>query len=98
MFVGLELVEGISDPGVLISQVLEFEDCQGQAIQEDHHVRAAIILVLNHRELVYREPVVIVRVLEIKKLYLIVSNTVVFAVLDVDSLCQEFLKTPIAFL
>ena len=62
--VGLELVEGGVDGGVLVGGVLEFEQRQRQAVDEQHHVRAAVGLGaglqvdIGDGELVDRQPVV----------------------------------------
>ena len=57
--VGLELLKGVPDGGVLVGGVLELDHGQGQAVDEDHHVRPAVVVVLDHRELVDRQPVVV---------------------------------------
>ncbi len=65
LLVGLELVESIPDGGVFVGRVFQLEDGQRQAVYEDDDVGAAVVLALDHRELVHHEPVVGVRVLEI---------------------------------
>ena len=55
VLVGLELVEGPFESGVLIAGVLQLNHSQGQAVDEQHHVRASIVAVLNHRVLVEKE-------------------------------------------
>ncbi len=57
-FVSLELVVGGPDRRVLVRRALELDDGQGQAVDEDHDVRPAVVLALDHRELVDRHPVV----------------------------------------
>ena len=64
--VGLELLEGRPDGGVLVRRVLELDDRQRQAVDEEHDVRPAAVLVLHHGELVDRQPVVGGRVLEVQ--------------------------------
>jgi hypothetical protein len=63
--VGLELLEGAPDRGVLGRGVLQLQHRQRQAIHEQHHVRPAAVLVLHHAELVHRQPVVARRVVEV---------------------------------
>ena len=63
--VGLELLEGRPDRGVLVGGVLQLDDRQRQAVDEQHHVRPARVLVLDDGELVDGQPVVVVRVVEV---------------------------------
>lgn len=63
--VGLYLGEGVPDRSVLVGCVLEFEDCQGQTVHEYDYVGAPVVLVLDDRELVDREPVVVLRAIEV---------------------------------
>jgi hypothetical protein len=65
-FVGLELLEGRPDRGILVRRVFELYDRQRQAVDEEHDVRSAAMLVLRHGELVDRQPVVGGRVLEVQ--------------------------------
>jgi hypothetical protein len=65
-FVGLELLEGRPDRGVLVRSVLELHDGQRQAIDEEHNVQPAAVLVLRHGALVDGQPVVSGRVLEVQ--------------------------------
>ena len=39
-FVGLQLLEGGLDGGVFVGGVFEFDDDQGQAVDEEDHIRA----------------------------------------------------------
>ena len=54
----LELLPGVPDVGVLVGGVLEFDDAERQAVQEEDYVRAAGGLILLDRELVDGQPVV----------------------------------------
>ena len=56
--VGLELLPGLLDRGVLVGGVLELDHAQGQAVDEEHDVGTAVVLVLDDGELVDREEVV----------------------------------------
>ena len=56
--VGLQLLPRRPDGGVLVYRVLELDDAQGQAVDEQHDVGAAGVLVLRDSELVDRQPVV----------------------------------------
>ena len=59
--VGLQLVEGAVERGVFVAGVFQLDDAERQAVDEDHDVRPAVRLVLDHGELVDRQPVVGVR-------------------------------------
>jgi hypothetical protein len=43
VFVGLELVEGLVDVGVFVGGVFEFDDGDGQAVEEEDDVGAAVL-------------------------------------------------------
>ena len=64
--VGLQLVEGVPEGRVLVGRVLQFDDGQRQAVDEQHHVRPALVLVLHDGELIDREEVVVGRVVEVE--------------------------------
>ena len=66
--VGLELLPGLLDRGVLVGGVLELDQAQGQAVDEEHDVGTAVVLVLDDGELVDREEVVRPRALEVDDL------------------------------
>src|SRR5438270_110675 len=50
--VGLQLVEGTVERGVLVAGVLQFDDAKRQPVDEDHNIRPALRLVFDHRVLV----------------------------------------------
>ena len=60
LFVCLELLERLPDVGIFVRCILQFDDTQQQAIDENYHVRAAVVLALYYGELVHHQPVVIV--------------------------------------
>ena len=62
LLVGLELRERLPDVGVFVRRIFQFNDAQRQAVDENHHVRAAVVLAFDHRELVHHQPVVIFHV------------------------------------
>ena len=64
--VGPELLPGAADGCVLGRRVLELDDGERQAVHEQHDVGATLVVVLDHRELVDREPVVVGRPLEVE--------------------------------
>ena len=63
--VGLELLPGGPDGGVLVGGVLQLYDAQGQAVDEQHDVRPAGIPVLRDCELVDGEEAVVGGVVEV---------------------------------
>ena len=68
--VGLELLPGAPDGRVLRRRVLELNQPERQPVDEQHHVRAPLVLVLDHGDLVRRKPVVALRVVEIDDAHL----------------------------
>ena len=65
VLVGLKLVERAFQGGVFVAGVLQLDHGQGQAVDEQHHIGPAVVLSLDHRELVHRQPVVGIGVGEI---------------------------------
>ena len=63
--VGLKLIPGGSDRRVFVRRVLQLDHSKRQAVDEQHHVGAALALVLDDRELVDREPVVVGGIVEV---------------------------------
>ena len=70
--VGLELVERAFDGGIFVANVLEFDNAERQAVDENKDVWAAVVAVFNDGELVDGGPVVIAGVLEVNQVDLIV--------------------------
>ena len=79
LFVGLKLVEGGPDGGVLGGRVLQFHDRQRQAVDEEHDIGAALVAVFDDGELVDRQPVVVVRVVEIEDAHQVAAQRAVGA-------------------
>ncbi len=88
VFVGLELVEGAPDVGVLVAGVLEFQHHQGQAVEEQHEVGAAGVLGALHGELVDGQPVVSANVAEVDEPDAVAAGFAVPLVLDRDTFDQ----------
>ena len=72
--VGLQLLPGGPDGGLFVGRILEFDDRQRQAVDEQHHVRAALVPVLHHGELVDRQPVVVGGVVEVNDAGLVAAH------------------------
>ncbi len=75
--VGLKLLEGRRDGGVLVGGVLQLDDGERQSVHEQHDVRPPFVLVLDDGELVDGKPVVVVRVVEVERADLVAANTAV---------------------
>ena len=56
--VGLELLPGGPDGRVLVCRVLELDQPERKPVDEQHDIRAPLVLVLDHGDLIDREPVV----------------------------------------
>ncbi len=63
--VGLELLPSGPDGGVLVGGVLELDDAQGQAVDEEYDVGTAGVLILPDGELVDGQPVVVGGIVEV---------------------------------
>ena len=63
--IGLDLVPGVAESGVLISRVLQLQQADGQAVEEDEHVWPAVVAGLDNGELVEHPPVVALRLIKV---------------------------------
>ena len=95
--VGLELLPGGPDGGLVGGGVLEFDHPQRQAVDEQNDVGSALVLVLDNGELVNGEPVVVVRILEIEHTSLCATNcTIGGPVLHRDAVHDHMVKGAVA--
>jgi hypothetical protein len=95
--VGLELVERAPEGRVLVRGVLEFDEHERQAVHEQYHVRTARVLGLAYRELVDREPVVGVGLVELKDPHLSARDGAVrAAILHRDPIHQVAMEGTVA--
>ena len=95
--VGLELLPGVPDGGVLVRRVLQLDDPQGQAVHEQDDVGAVRVLVLGDGELVDREPVVGRGPVEVDDLRLRPADgSLGRAVLDLDAPHQHAVEGAVA--
>ena len=89
-------MEGPLERGVLVAWVLEFEESEGQAVYEDDHVRAAVLALFDDCELVERQPLVVVWVVEVKEPSQGVANrSVGVAILDGHALGDELVDSQV---
>ena len=96
-FVGLELVPGGPDGGVLVGRVFELDDGEGQTVEEEDDVGAARVFVFADAELVDREPVIGVRVLEIDDARLGAPDRAVLrGVFDCDAVYEQAMEGAVA--
>ena len=65
--VSLELRVGAPDRRVLIRRILQLDQAQRQAVEEDHDVRPPVVLPLDHRELVHYQPIICGGIVEVDK-------------------------------
>ena len=76
--ISLKLLPSGPDGGVFVGRVLEFDDAQGQAVEEQYDVGSARVPVPSRRfcdsELVDRQPVVVVRMAEVNGLGLVAPD------------------------
>ena len=90
-------MEGGPDRRVLVGGVLELQHRQRQAIAEEHHVRAAAVLVLGDAELVDREPVVACGIIEVDHPRLCAADRAIsVAVLDGYAIDQQAVQRAVA--
>ena len=64
-FVGLQLLKGRINGGVLVRRVLQLDQDEREAVNEDQHVGTTGVLVLRNCELINHQPVVVVRTVEV---------------------------------
>ena len=64
--VGLDLLPGRPDRGLLVRRVLELDQAERKAVDEQHDVRAPLVLSVDDGELVDRQPVVVGGVLVVE--------------------------------
>jgi hypothetical protein len=90
-------VIGAPDRRVLVRRALELDHGQRQAIYKDHDVRPAVVLALDHGELVDRQPVVGGRVGIIDELHAVARDRAVGPlVLDLDAVAQHAVEGAVA--
>ena len=89
--VGLELVVGGLDGGLLVGHVLELDDGEGETVDEEDDIGAALVLAVDG-ELVDGEEVVVGGVIEIDEADALAANLPAAKHLDGDTLDQEPVK------
>ena len=92
LFVRLELVERLPDAGVFVRRVLEFQQHQRQAIDEQDDVRAAGFVRAFDGELVDGPPLVLLGVRPVNQAHEVAACLAVLLVLDGDAAHQQLVE------
>ena len=96
--VGLELPVRRPDRRLLVRRVLELDHRQRQPVDEDHDVGPPLVLPLDHRELIDRQPIVVPRLVEVDHPRLRPGDRpVLSSILDRHSVDQHPMYRPVAF-
>lgn len=90
--VGLKLIVGVVDGGALVGGVFQLDNGEGQAVDEDDDVGAALDLALDDGELVDGEPIVRGRVIEIGEADQFAALLAVAEDLDGDAVDEEIVE------
>ncbi len=86
----LELLKGRPNGGVLVGRTLQLNDSKRQSVDEQHHIGPARVLTVRDRELVERQPIVVVGHVEVDETGLPTCNrTILSTILDGDAVHQQ---------
>ncbi|GIX33052.1 MAG: hypothetical protein KatS3mg125_1008 [Lysobacterales bacterium] len=93
----LKLMVRGPDRRVLVRRVFQLQHRERQTVDEQHHVGPPLVLVLDHRELVDREPIVGGRIVEVDRARLRAADAAVgVAVLHRHALYQHPMQRAVA--
>ena len=96
LLVGLDLVVSGGEPFVGVFRNLQLNDSERQPVNEDDDVRPAIVLAFNDGELVHRQPVVRVGIIEVDQPDVIARDaSIIAAILDRNTVAQHAMKRAI---
>ena len=96
LLVGLDLVVSGGEPFVGVFRNLQLDDSERQSVDEHDDVRPAIVLAFNDGELVHRQPVVRVGIIEVDQPDVIARDaSVITAILDRNTVAQHAMKRAI---
>ncbi|WPL16087.1 hypothetical protein Thiowin_01024 [Thiorhodovibrio winogradskyi] len=94
--VGLELLVGTVDAGLLAAGAFQLEHHQRQAIDEEHHIGAAVMASLDDGELLHREPIVALRVVEVDQPHApAAQGAVAVVILDLDAFGDQAMQAAV---
>ena len=97
--VGLELLVGVPDRGLLVGGVLQFNDGQRETVEENDYVGPAVVPGLDDRELIHRQPVICLHGAEIHQPHLVAFDRAVGpGILHVHAIAQHFVKRTVGLL
>ncbi len=97
LLIRLQLLPRRPDRRILIRRILELNHRQRQPIHKDHNIRPPIVLILHHRKLIHRQPVIALRILEVHHPDLRPRNgTVLPPILHRDTINKHAMKDVIA--
>ncbi len=95
--IGLELVEGRPDGDILLARIFQFEGCDGKAVNEEDDVETPMARLVGayESELVDRQPVVAVRLVEINQPHGPPSDLPVLTNLDRHAVDEMAVEAPV---
>lgn len=94
--VGLHLGVGGPDRRVFVGRVLQLDQGQRQTVDEDHDIGPPVVLSFDHRELLDRQPVVRIDVVEVDQPDVVAGDRAIRPrVFDRDPFPQQPLKRPV---
>ena len=93
--VGLDLVVGFPDIGLLVGRVLQLQQHQRQAIDEQDHIRPAGVVQPFDGELIDRQPAVLGRVFPVNQANEVTTRFALFLVFHWHTADQQFVEMAI---
>ncbi len=95
VLVGLQLLEGRPDVGLLVGEVLQLDHRDGQAVDEADEVRAARLLAALHGELVDHQKLVVLRLREVDEAHAVAALASVGRHLHRNALQQRLVEAAV---
>ncbi len=93
----LQLLDSRFDGRILVCRVLQLDDCERQPVNKKDNIRASRVLALGHRELVDRQPIVVLGRVEVDHPRLRASDGPVLAtVFDRDAVDEHAVHGAVA--
>jgi hypothetical protein len=93
----LELTEGISDGGVLIGKIFQFEKGERDSVHEDDDIGAAVGAIFDDGELIDSGPIVVFGLFKVEEFDEVVNDPAFIAILDVDAVGEKLVELAVAF-
>lgn len=95
VLVGLDLLVGFPDVRIFVGRILEFDQHQRQAIDEQDHVGPARVVGALDRELVDRKPIVRSRRRPVDQAHEVTERLAVLLVRDRNAACEQLVEQAI---